>query len=374
MNSEISVERRLEQLPNKVAAPLTQLRSNGHISQETLSVILDAGEVAGEQHRLLGFSVAYLHLQSKGVPIQGVVRMAKSQGRRINLQWSEQRWKQEHDRMSRAETLDRLGEANISYDVSAYEAHLPRSFPGYIIRNSRRLGMEGLRQRHCVGDYHSSIQAGYCAIVAVFANQRRWTVELRLGTDSEEPLQIVQMRSRFNARPSEEESKAIHEALGIASARLENDSGGTVSNDRNYLSTLCQLLPVLREHHVNEISVIFDGSVGEGAIEDIICDPVDTSDVLDMQIEHTSRSTVFENDRWVTVSEETMQPVCQVLEELTDDYLEESDVDWYNDDGGFGTLNIDVTRGTVLLKINVRYTESECAFDQEIDILSGEHL
>jgi hypothetical protein len=62
------------------------------------------------------------------------------------------------------------------------------------------------------------------------------------------------------------------------------------------------------------------------------------------------------------------------LEALTYDYLEETGVDWYNGDGGFGTLEIDVEAGTVRLNVDVRYTESATQFAAERYILSGENL
>ena len=61
-------------------------------------------------------------------------------------------------------------------------------------------------------------------------------------------------------------------------------------------------------------------------------------------------------------------------EELTYDYLQETDVDWYNDEGGFGKLVIDVQEGTVTLEVNQRYTDSTCEFQAEREILTGEDV
>ena len=69
--------------------------------------------------KLVGFAVGYLHLRSQGVPVHDVIRMAKSQRRRINLAWSAKRWELEHERLSRAEALDRLAAENATYDVSS---------------------------------------------------------------------------------------------------------------------------------------------------------------------------------------------------------------------------------------------------------------
>lgn len=159
---------KLETLPNKTSLPLQRLLSQGLLDEETVAVILDAGELdkkmSGNPHKLLGFAVAFLYLESKQVPVRDTIRMAREQGRRLDLDWSAKRWKQEHDRLSRVAVLARLSGENVVYELSRYAAVLPSSIQGYLIRSGRRLGMEGLRQRHCVAGYHSRISAGYCAM------------------------------------------------------------------------------------------------------------------------------------------------------------------------------------------------------------------
>ncbi len=49
-------------------------------------------------------------------------------------------------------------------------------------------------------------------------------------------------------------------------------------------------------------------------------------------------------------------------------------VDWYNNDGGYGDLVINVENGTVALDVNVRYTESTNEFWSERDIITGEQI
>lgn len=75
---------RLDALPRKVQAPLRELLSAGQLNEETVDVVLDAVELAGTPHKALGFAVGFLHLQSKGVPVKDVVKMARAQGRRIS--------------------------------------------------------------------------------------------------------------------------------------------------------------------------------------------------------------------------------------------------------------------------------------------------
>jgi hypothetical protein len=117
MSIALPLESRLSLLPRKVAMPFRNLIETDHLSEEVLCTILDAGELSGEQHKLLGFAVGYLHLRSIGVPIKDVVEMAREQGRRIRLNWSEKRWRDEHERLSRAVALKKLAEESVRYDL-----------------------------------------------------------------------------------------------------------------------------------------------------------------------------------------------------------------------------------------------------------------
>jgi hypothetical protein len=103
MTQETRINHRLATLPPKVAVPFRQLLAAGQLTEDVLAVVLDAGDLADDPSKLVGFAVGYLHLRSQGVPVNDVVRMAKSQRRRINLAWSAKRWELEHERLSRAE-------------------------------------------------------------------------------------------------------------------------------------------------------------------------------------------------------------------------------------------------------------------------------
>lgn len=122
---------------------------------------------------------------------------------------------QEQERLSLRSTLNRLTEANTSYDVSKFEAHLPAHFSGYLIRSRRRLEMEGHRQRSSLDACHHKIMTGDCALAAVFVGGQRWTVEMVITGRKEWPIRIVQISSRFDQLPCPAIRNLIHEQLGI---------------------------------------------------------------------------------------------------------------------------------------------------------------
>ncbi|MEM8986683.1 MAG: DUF6878 family protein [Pseudomonadota bacterium] len=363
---------RLNALPNKVSAPFRALLAQGHISTDDICVILDAGDLAGNSHQLLAFAVAYQTLTAKGTPVKDTIRMAKTHGVWINLGWSAKRWRAEHDRLSRVETLKRLAGQNVYYDLSKFEAVLPKCFYGYLIRTSRRLGMEGLRQRHCVASYHASIAAGNCAIAAIFIDRVRWTVELFRTQDREHPLRIGQIKARFNRPASRDTADRIYAHFGVERP-VEVVKPLREPVPRTYLANLQRVLPVLRRANVKRATVTFDGSGDSGSIEEVYFDDRHfNARAVSLAYEKTQSS--WEDGRWVHAREIAEGTLEDVLEDIGYDYLEETGVDWYNNDGGFGDLVIDVEAGTVELDVNVRFTESSTEFHSEVDIASGDSI
>ena len=64
----------------------------------------------------------------------------------------------------------------------------------------------------------------------------------------------------------------------------------------------------------------------------------------------------------------------EAIRALTDEYLEEVDVDWYNNDGGQGHLEINVEAGTVELEVSTNYTERTTEVFTTRDIATGEEV
>ena len=370
-----TIENRLAQLSAKTAMPFRQLLSVGQIPEDVIHTVLDAGEITGDTSKLIGFTVGFLHFRAQGVPVHDVIRMAKAQKRRINLAWGAKRWKEEHDRLSRAEALQRMAAENVRYDVSKFEKHLPEGFSGYLIRSSRRLGMEGLRQRHCVASYDSRVRKGDCAIATVFADGQRWTVELTLTKDADAPLRIDQIKTRYNGLAPASIRQHIHEMLGV-DLKKSNPSGSTpAAQNYIYMENLRRVLPVLRQHGIEKVTVYFNGEGDNGAIEDVSYEPCENPDVLKaLPIEHISTSSYFEEGQWLRTTTPEQSTLNEVIDALTNDYLEETGVDWYNNDGGYGELVIDVREGNVSLEVNVRVTSSTTEYLNLRSIETGEDI
>ena len=145
------------------------------------------------------------------------------------------------------------------------------------------------------------------------------------------------------------------------------------SAERTYMENLRRVLPVLRQHGVVTVHVGFDGGGDSGSIHTVCYDP-DDFDGKTVQVDVAAITSRHEAGGWVSSRQVSLEPVDEAIEVLTYDYLEETDVDWYNDDGGYGELEINVDDGSVSLEVNVNYTESNKEFDEHRDIESGEIL
>lgn len=366
------IQARLKALPRKVSVPLEKLLVIGQLDHEIVSTVLDAGELAGDSSKLLGFAAGMVYLKSRNIPVHDVIEMAKKQGRRISLGWSPKRWQEEHDRLSRAETLARLAEQNVEYEVSDYTAHLPARFQGYLIRSSRRLGMEGLRQRHCVASYHQQLLNGHCAIASLFVEGKRWTVQLVATRDESAPLRIVQVKTRYNGLASNEVIKRVHEMLNIKQATEARYERPLHQRESFYMENLRAVLPILRAHGVESVRVTFDGSGDSGSIDGADYDPKIDAEGIRVQMRRTVRE--FFQGEWRVFPSVEEASLSEAIEDIANDYLQDTRVDWYNDDGGFGSLEIDVVGGTVQLEVNVRYTESNTEFCSNKYIETGEEV
>jgi hypothetical protein len=245
-------------------------------------------------------------------------------------------------------------------------------FPGYLIRTSRRLGMEGLRQRHCVANYHDRLLKGACAIAAVFVDKQRWTVQLEIRDDA---LCITQIKSRHNTLPPAALRRRIHDLLGVKLPEPGSVTAIDSDNRELYMENLRRILPILREHGIERVVASFDGGGDSGSIHDIAYVPdANAPSVIAQTLEYLSTSSFYEEDRWQNAVAPLQGSVNDVIDALTYDYLEEVDVDWYNNDGGYGELIIDVSNGTVSLEVNQRYTESNTEYSMEHDIETGKAI
>jgi len=359
ITEENAVEILQTAFPKKAAAPLLALHEKGILPGSALKGALKAALLSGEEARLQGVTMSILARGINMSMVLDTIDMAAKYGRRVNALWSQNRWREEHDALSRYETLAKLREASETYDLKEFEKHLPQNWPGYLIRTSRRLGMEGLRQRHCVASWHTRVRTGGVAIAVVFVEKTRWTVELFCRGDA---LSLGQIKSRFNKNPPSGTVTKIRESLGIEDKTPEKvETNGVTHADRTTTVSreFERVIGVMRENNTGDVRVEFSGYGDSGSIEYISADTDVSLEQIPTQVFQPGGYT-FD----VTYGR-IAQPhgyrdgtLYDAIEAIVYEYLETTGIDWYNNDGGFGDVTLHVDEGTVEVDISTRYTET----------------
>jgi hypothetical protein len=115
----------------------------------------------------------------------------------------------------------------------------------------------------------------------------------------------------------------------------------------------------LRAAGASSITISFDGSGDSGSIESVDIYNADNQRMqIDLTVIYPKEKSTWVDDKWVTETEEKEMPIADALEAYCYDELEKTEIDWYNNDGGFGqmTINLD-DKVEIELEVNTRYTE-----------------
>lgn len=360
-NQPIYVCAALSVLPPKVAKALERLLTIGHLDEITLQTVIDAAGLAGDYNKVLWFTSSYLFMRSKGIPVGDVIAMSKQHNRKVKLDWSIKRWQTEHEKLSRMASLKVLSDKNSVYDVSFFENNILEDFSGYLIKTSRRLGMEGLRQRHCVASYESRILQGVTAIASVFVNQTRWTVELLKTSNEAIPISIGQIKTKFNDVADKTVRSKVYEILGIAKP---NHAPERSDNDERSLreTNLARIINVLRNLGVTDVEVCFAGCGDSGSIHEINITP---SPEGEHKITLLTSKRDYHEGTWLVTEEDVELSLDDAIHEVVYDYLEMTGVNWAEGDGGQGKFLINFNSGTFDLDVEQNYTEITTGFANE---------
>lgn len=351
----------LSVLPPRIAKPLERLLNIGHLDEITLQTVIDAAGLAGDYNKALGFTSSYLFMRSKGVPVGDVIAMSKLYNRKVKLDWSMKRWQTEHEKLSRVASLNVLSDKKTVYDVSFFENNILESFPGYLIKTSRRLGMEGLRQRHCVASYESRILQGATAIASVFVDQTRWTVELLKTSNEAIPISIGQIKTKFNDIADKAVRSKVYQMLGIATPNHVPER--SASDEQSLRETnLARIIHVLRSLNVTDVEVCFAGCGDSGSIHEINITP---SPEGEHKITLLTNKRDYHEGVWIVVEEDVELSLDDAIHEVVYDYLEMTGVNWADGDGGQGKFNINFNNGTFDLDVEENYTEITTGYANE---------
>lgn len=138
-----------------------------------------------------------------------------------------------------------------------------------------------------------------------------------------------------------------------------------------------QLVDIIIKHSIRTIQVEFSGSGDDGCIDNIIVrdndnQPIDcpSLDCLEFNIFQLNRGRVWNGTNWEQQDFNTLRVdnlVEQLIEPLVYELLEETEIDWVNNDGGYGSVEIEYNHNRIHFSINIyqRYTESSLEHSEE---------
>jgi len=114
-----------------------------------------------------------------------------------------------------------------------------------------------------------------------------------------------------------------------------------------------------------KVCVSFSGGGDSGNIDDaeLLDAEGNPIDLKGAEFEWESEESYHdpEEGKWRMRSIVEIMPLNDILVKITEDTLESTDLDWYNNDGGQGQLSIDLTTTppSIELEVGVNYTHTE---------------
>ena len=142
------------------------------------------------------------------------------------------------------------------------------------------------------------------------------------------------------------------------------------NKDRKHL--LLTLLKVMGGH---KVVVTFGGGGDSGSIENVELFSHDNNpiNIEEAEFEWEEESHAFDvvQKEWVTTKQDKIMPLKDILQKITENALEESGLDWYNNEGGQGSLEIDLSEDppAIILNVGINYTHTE---DHMFDLTENE--
>lgn len=136
------------------------------------------------------------------------------------------------------------------------------------------------------------------------------------------------------------------------------------------------VLTQLRTLGVATVEVSFSGGGDSGSIDSAYCVDANNKriELPETKFEWPRERSTFtgKGDGWKRETYIERLTLDQILKALTNDALEEQNLDWYNNDGGQGRLTIDFTQSPpdIQLEVGINITQTE---DHEFNFSDEEY-
>jgi hypothetical protein len=162
--------------------------------------------------------------------LEDTLKMGKTLNKKVNCSWSSRRLREVHDEWSKEITsiifIDGDREMSIS-DIFIKFA----DFSGYkLLRTTKEMAHEGMKNNHCVASYVSSVENGNCAIYSISG----YTLELRKTFTIGTTLTIKQFRGYENINAPEELFDKVSVIVSNFNEAHPNKEGIPINKGRSF--------------------------------------------------------------------------------------------------------------------------------------------
>lgn len=114
------------------------------------------------------------------------------------------------------------------------------------------------------------------------------------------------------------------------------------------------LIEQLKSMGATNATLEFDGSGDSGSIYSVT---VEGAPDIARTVKWLRFESEYSDGKWIKKQSEVTLNIQDALEALCYDMLESTNIDWYNNDGGYGSLVINFDPLSIELEVNTRYTE-----------------
>lgn len=121
------------------------------------------------------------------------------------------------------------------------------------------------------------------------------------------------------------------------------------------------MIKQLKDFGAMEVRISFDGAGDSGSIEEVSVwkGQERLKPLFDVEYMVSTGAWNSDTGKWEETANVKSMIVCDALEQFCYDKLEETGIDWYNNDGGYGELTINIGDDIeVNLEVHTRYTET----------------
>ena len=264
--------------------------------------------------------------------------------------------------------LDDVPDDDDPYQLDAWRAHLEEPGRAALVPSPHALREKIAHHRTDLRPWHQECQAHRCAIASLDIGRQHWSVKLGIPHPVTGDLSIEEAVTSYGRLAGAPHIDAIATALALP-LPSERPVDRRDLDKRKFERVITEL----ERLGIKTVTGFFYGSSDEGALDSITAAPAARyQEVMDQPFDSSIDTFILNDDgTWSKHPSSENHSLADALFILFESWAMDSSVDWINNDGGNGTITIDVA--SRLVTREVYYCDSEGTLGEKTK-LTFEHL